>query len=223
MGRCPRARRLGTPCVGGTRNRMDRMPPRRDAPLLAAGRNGRDPAPRDAQRHEDQQHPLRPPGTGALRDRSGHGAAQPLLQRLRRRDPHLRQPRPRRRRKPRRRMARHGHVPRLRRGLPLGGARLPHAGRNRRTRLLGTLHHLRTGAALPDGLSRRRHLLQDQVARPQPRPYAGAVRTAPQRRGALRRDAGARRRTGRTALPTGTDKNGDDPDEFTPAQIAAPG
>ena len=28
----------------------------------------------------------------------------------------------------------------------------PHAGRNRRTRLLGTLHRLRTGAALPDRL-----------------------------------------------------------------------
>ena len=96
-------------------------------------------------------------------------------------------------------------------------------GRNRRTRLLGTLHHLRTGAALPDGLSRRRHLLQDQVARPQPRPYAGAVRTAPQRRGALRRDAGDRRRTGRAALTAGTDKNRDDPDEFTPAQRSAPG
>ena len=57
-------------------------------------------------------------------------------------------------------------------------------------------------------------------------PDHNLVRTRAQyalRRGALRRDAGDRRRTGRTALTAGTDKNGDDPDEFTPAQIVAPG
>ena len=40
---------------------------------------------------------------------------------------------------------------------------------NRLPGLLGPLHHLRTGAALPDGLHRRRPLLQDQIPGAQPR------------------------------------------------------
>ena len=61
----PRCRRAQNTPRGG--DRLDRVAARRDALFLVEGRGRYDPYARDAQRHEDQQHPVRQTGRGALR------------------------------------------------------------------------------------------------------------------------------------------------------------
>ena len=80
---------LARDAAGG--DRLDRVAARRDALFLVEGRGRYDPYARDAQRHEDQQHPVRQTGRGALRHRPRHGDGLHVAQRFRRRDPLLRQ------------------------------------------------------------------------------------------------------------------------------------
>ena len=53
---------------------------------------------------------------------------------------------------------------------------------------VGTVYHVRTGFALPDGLHRRRHLLQDKIPRPQPRTHARPIPPVAKHGGTLRRN-----------------------------------